>query len=99
MLLGKLREMEELLRKEIEKANGNFNDGKIIDIDDMGELVKDVENMDIEGKNKNKKYKEKDIGMDLDEVIGNKRHVIKKINYPNKKKWQKELIQSVINTI
>ena len=83
------REMEELLRKEIEKANGNFNDGKIIDIDDMGELVKDVENMDIEGKNKNKKYKEKDIGMDLDEVIGNKRHVIKKIKrngYRHKRK-------------
>ena len=81
--------MEELLRKEIEKANGNFNDGKIIDIDDMGELVKDVENMDIEGKNKNKKYKEKDIGMDLDEVIGNKRHVIKKIKrngYRHKRK-------------
>ena len=81
--------MEELLRKEIENANGNFNDGKIIDIDDMGELVKDVENMDIEGKNKNKKYKEKDIGMDLDEVIGNKRHVIKKIKrngYRHKRK-------------
>ena len=55
----------------------------------MGELVKDVENMDIEGKNKNKKYKEKDIGMDLDEVIGNKRHVIKKIKrngYRHKRK-------------
>ena len=71
------------------QMNGNFNDGKIIDIDDMGELVKDVENMDIEGKNKNKKYKEKDIGMDLDEVIGNKRHVIKKIKrngYRHKRK-------------
>ena len=80
--------MEELLRKEIEKANGNFNDGKIIDIDDMGELVKDVENMDIEGKNKNKKYKEKDIGMDLEDN-GNRRHVIRKIKrngYRHKKK-------------
>ena len=30
--------------------------GKKLDIDDMGELVKDVENMDIEGKNKIAKF-------------------------------------------
>ena len=81
------REMEELLKNEIEIAKGNINHKKIIDLDDMGELVEDVENLNIENEG-NKKKKKKDLGMDLDEIV-NKRHVIKKIKrngYRHKKK-------------
>ena len=57
----------------------------------MGKLVQDVENMDIQNHNHiNNHKKEKDFGMDLNEIIGNnKRHTIKKIKrkgYRHKKK-------------
>ena len=62
------KEMEELLKNEIEIAKGNINHKKIIDLDDMGELVEDVENLNIENEG-NKKKKKKDLGMDLDEIL------------------------------
>ena len=79
--------MEELLKKEIEIAKGNLNDGKIIDLDDMGKLVENVENLNIDNDGKNKK-KNNDCGMDLEDN-GNRRHVIRKIKrngYRHKKK-------------
>ena len=81
------KEMEELLKKEIEIAKGNLNDGKIIDLDDMGKLVENVENLNIDNDGKNKK-KNNDCGMDLEDN-GNRRHVIRKIKrngYRHKKK-------------
>ena len=49
------REQEEALQREFAIAEGKINEGKAIDLDDMEGIVEDVEDMDIEEGNNNKK--------------------------------------------
>ena len=64
------REKEEMLQRELDIAEGKINEGKAIDFEDMDEVVDDVNDMEIEETNKQKRRKEKDSGMDIDDMQG-----------------------------
>lgn len=85
------REQEEALQREFAIAEGKINEGKAIDLDDMEGIVEDVEDMDIEEgnnnkKKKNNKRKEKDSGMDIDDITG--RPTIQKARRNKKKGYR-----------
>ncbi len=52
------REKEEMLQRELDIAEGKINEGKAIDFEDMDEVVDDVNDMEIEETNKQKRRKE-----------------------------------------
>ena len=59
-----------MLQRELDIAEGKINEGKAIDFEDMDEVVDDVNDMEIEETNKQKRRKEKDSGMDIDDIQG-----------------------------
>ena len=89
------KEKEANLKKLMEIAEGKLHENEAIDIEDMGGLVDDVENINIDEEDKGNKLRKnvkkiKEIGMDIDDVNTiQKRSKIKKIRrngYRHRKK-------------
>ena len=95
------REKEEYLKQQLEIAEGRFNEGKAIDIGDINNMIMDMDDVEIseeEGERKEQnvvknKKKEKDVGMDIDDMnsMKNVRKVKKTIRRNGHRHKQKSL--------
>ena len=75
------REQQEYLQQQLAIAEGKFNEGKPIDLDKMDGIIDNLEMININDyvdanpdKSKRKTKKEKDFGMEIDDIISNPRH-------------------------
>ena len=96
------REKEEYLKQQLQIAEGRFNEGKAIDMGDINNMIMDMDDIEIseeEGERKEQnviknKKKEKDGGIDIDDMNSMKRSTKKKIRrngYRHKQKSKKHM--------